>query len=223
MAGSSQTSWPLTWISRWHRAFVSQRRTRVLAELLAAKIPQGASVLDVGCGDGSIASRMKGLRPDISIQGVEFLVRPACKIKCRSFDGLTLPYPDGSFDACLFVDVLHHTEDPAILLREAVRVTRRFVLLKDHADENFLDDITLRFMDWVGNRPHGVVLTYNYQSRKQWAEYFSRFELQEESWNSDIPLYPWPFGFVVGRGLHFVALLRKASSGAAHGAAGKGV
>lgn len=209
MAATSQGSWLLSWISRLHHAFVFQRRMRALAELLAAQIPKGASVLDVGCGDGSIAGRIAELRPDISIQGVEFLVRPECKIECCSFDGLTLPYPDGSFDLCVFVDVLHHTQDPAILLREAVRVTRDFVLLKDHLDENFLDDITLRFMDWVGNRPHGVVLTYNYQSRKQWAAYFSACGLKEENWIGDVPLYPWPFSLVAGRGLHFISLLKK--------------
>ena len=209
MAATSQGSWPLTWISRWHHAFVFQRRTRVLAELLAAQIPQSASVLDIGCGDGTIAGRIAELRPDISIQGVEFLVRPGCKIECRSFDGLTLPYPNASFDVCLFVDVLHHTQDPAILLREAVRVTRNFVLLKDHLDENTLDNVTLCFMDWVGNRPHGVVLTYNYQSRKQWAAYFLACGLKEENWNGVVPLCPWPFSLVVGRGLHFIALLKK--------------
>jgi SAM-dependent methyltransferase len=204
-----QTSWPYTWIRRGHRAFVFQRRTRVLSELLAAQIPQGASVLDIGCGDGTISNCIAQLRPDISIQGVEFMVRPRCKIECHSFDGLTLPYPDGSFDVCLFVDVLHHTEDPVILLREATRVTRGFVLLKDHIKENILDDVTLRLMDWVGNRPHGVVLTYNYQSRKQWATCFSLCGLQEKNWNRAIPLYPWPLRLVVGRGLHFVSLLKK--------------
>lgn len=209
MAASSQTSWPFTWISRWHRAFVFQRRARVLAERLAAQIPQGAAVLDIGCGDGTIASLIGQLRPDLSLQGVEFMVRPDCKIPCHSFDGATLPYADASFDVCLFVDVLHHTQDPAILLREAVRVTRNFVLLKDHVGENIFDNLTLRFMDWVGNRPYGVVLTYNYQSRKQWAAYFSMCGLQEESWSQDVPLYPWPFRLVVGRRLHFVSLLRK--------------
>lgn len=209
MPPSPQTSWPLTWISRCHRAFVSQRRTRVLAELLAAQIPPGAAVLDVGCGDGVIASNIMRLRPDVSIQGVEFLVRATCKIECHSFDGLTLPYPGASFDVCLFVDVLHHTHDPAILLREAVRVTRDFVLLKDHVDENILDDVTLRFMDWVGNRPHGVVLTYNYQSRKQWAAHFSTCGLKEETWKEDVPLYAWPFSLLIGRRLHFIALLKK--------------
>lgn len=209
MAATPQGYWPLTWISSCHKAFVSWRRTRVLAELLAARLPQHASVLDVGCGDGAIGSLIASLRPDVSVQGVEFLVRQECKIECRAFDGSTLPYPDASFDVCMFVDVLHHIEDPAILLSEAVRVTRRFVLLKDHLDENFLDDISLRFMDWIGNRPHGVVLTYNYQSKKEWEEDFSRCGLQEETWTSAVPLYPWPFSLLAGRKLHFVAMLRK--------------
>src|SRR5258707_1363295 len=176
MAAPPQTSRPvprpLSWMGSWHRAFVSERRTRILAEMLEAQIPQRASVLDIGCGDGSIGSLIAQLRSDVSIQGVEFLVRPECKIECRLFDGSSLPFPDGSFDVCLFVDVLHHTQDPAILLHEAVRVSRSFVLLKDHLDENIFDHLTLRFMDWVGNRPHDVVLTYNYQSRADWEEDF---------------------------------------------------
>jgi SAM-dependent methyltransferase len=177
--------------------------------MLAEQIPQSASVLDIGCGDGTIASLIAHLRPDVSIQGVEFLVRPECKIECRAFDGASLPFPDAGFDVCLFVDVLHHTQDPAILLREATRVSRSFVLLKDHLDENFFDDATLRFMDWVGNRPHGVVLTYNYQSRKEWEEHFSSCGLAEASWTTQVPLYPALFNLLAGRGMHFVSLLRK--------------
>jgi SAM-dependent methyltransferase len=206
---SRPASWPLSWMGSWHRAFVFERRTRVLAEMLAAQIPQRASVLDIGCGDGAIGSLIVHLRPDISIHGVEFLVRPECKIECRPFDGTSLPFPDGAFDVCLFVDVLHHTQDPAILLREASRVSRSFVLLKDHLDENILDHLTLRFMDWVGNRPYGVVLTYNYQRRSKWSEYFAKCGLAEIRWTTRVPLYPPPVSFVAGRGLHFVALLRK--------------
>jgi len=193
----------------WHRAFVFQRRTRVLAEMLAEQIPQRASVLDIGCGDGTIGSLIAERRPDISIQGVEYLVRPECKIECGAFDGCSLPFPDGSFDVCLFVDVLHHTQDPGILLHEAVRVSRSYVLLKDHLDENILDDVTLRFMDWVGNRPHGVVLAYNYQGRREWKEHFLRCGLAEKSWTTRVPLYPFPVSLVAGRGLHFVSLLKK--------------
>ncbi len=213
MAAPTQTprppAWPLSWMGSWHRAFVFQRRTRVLAEMLAAQIPAGASVLDIGCGDGTIGSLIAQLRPDISIQGVEFMVRPGCRIACRAFDGNSLPFQDGSFDVCLFVDVLHHTQDPSALLREAARVSRSFVLIKDHLDENAIDNLTLRFMDWVGNRPHGVVLTFNYQSRREWCEHFLKCGLAEATWTTKVPLYPPPASFVVGRGLHFVSLLQK--------------
>jgi SAM-dependent methyltransferase len=204
-----QSSLSLSWIKRLHRAFVFERRARILAEMLAAQIPQRASVLDIGCGDGTIASRISQLRPDISIQGVEFMVRPECKIACLVYDGVTLPFPEASFDVCLFVDVLHHTRDMAALLREACRVSRSYVLLKDHLNENAFDDATLRLMDWIGNRPHGVQLTYNYQSRGQWSEHFSGCGLKEATWTSRVPLYRLPISLFAGRGLHFVALLRK--------------
>jgi SAM-dependent methyltransferase len=213
MAGPPQTSrplsGPLSWMGSWHRALVSPRRTQILAGLLAAQIPPRASVLDIGCGDGTIGSLLAQRRPDIAIQGVEFLARPECKIECRAFDGVSLPFPDGSFDLCLFVDVLHHTQDPGVLLREAARVSRSWVLLKDHLDENVFDHLTLRFMDWVGNRPHGVVLMYNYQSRRKWKEYFLECGLAEMNWSTQVPLYPSPVSLLVGRGLHFVSLLRK--------------
>jgi hypothetical protein len=54
-----------------------------------------------------------------------------------------------------------------------------------------------------------VVLTYNYQSRKQWAEHFSNCGLTQVHWTKEVPLYPPPFSLLVGRGLHFISLLKK--------------
>ncbi|GAC1703024.1 MAG: hypothetical protein NVS9B4_09870 [Candidatus Acidiferrum sp.] len=209
MPAEPRNSWLLSIVGRAHRRFVSARRARVLAELLAAQIPPRSSVLDIGCGDGAIASGIIELRPDITIQGVEFLVRSECKIPCSAFDGKTLPFPENSFDVCLFVDVLHHTTDISALLREAVRVARSFVLIKDHLDENRLDHLTLRSMDWVGNRPHGVRLPFNYQSRVNWLKLFSIANIAPVNWLTEVPLYPPPLSLVLGRRLHFVSLLKK--------------
>jgi SAM-dependent methyltransferase len=208
-SASPESSLLLSAVKRGHQSFVHQRRVRVLAEVLAAQIPQGASVLDIGCGDGTIAGLIAQFRPDISIKGVEVMARPGCKIECHPFDGSTLPFADSSIDVCMLVDVLHHTADVSVLLREAARVSAKFVLLKDHLSESAFDHATLRFMDWVGNRPHGVTLTYNYQSRAQWRTHFAASGLNEATFTSDIPLYPAPFSAVVGRGLHFAALLQK--------------
>ena len=64
-------------------------------------------------------------RPDLEITGVDVLVRPKNHIPVQLFDGRQLPFPDQSFDAVMFVDVLHHTDDPSVLLREAKRVARK--------------------------------------------------------------------------------------------------
>ncbi len=209
---TAKNSLLLSAVKQGHGAFVHGRRVRVLAKVLAEQVPQGASVLDIGCGDGTIAALIAKSRPDISMQGVEVLPRADCQIPCSAFDGDTLPFGDGSFDVVMLVDVLHHTSDVSVLLREAARVSRQLVLLKDHLSENAFDHATLRFMDWVGNRPHGVTLTYNYQSRAQWDSHFAAVGLQPASIETNIPLYPAPFSALVGRGLHFVAALRKISN-----------
>jgi len=202
-------------MGRAHRRAVFGRRARVLAELLAAKIPAGTSVLDVGCGDGTIAQLVTNYNPSVTVQGIEFAPRPDCKIECKAFDGASIPYPAASFDACMFVDVLHHVRDSTgidLLLQEACRVSKQFVLIKDHLSENALDFKTLQFMDWVGNRPHGVILPYNYQSRDQWDKHFQAAGLKVKAWQTNVPLYPFPFSAVFGRQLHYVALLEKSGS-----------
>lgn len=43
-----------------HGKVVFERRVKRLAALLSEQLPQGASVLDVGCGDGSVAESVMG-------------------------------------------------------------------------------------------------------------------------------------------------------------------
>jgi hypothetical protein len=68
-----------------------------------------------------------------------------------------------------------------VLLKEAARVARKAVILKDHFSENGVDHMTLRFMDWVGNAPHGVVLPYNYASRAEWRSWYAEAGLEIET------------------------------------------
>ena len=157
----------MSWIDALHEARVHQRRIRVLAEAAARLLPPNLRVLDVGCGDGLFAVTLSGLRPDIAIEGAEVLPRAGCRIPVVAFDGRTLPFPDRAYDACLLIDVLHHTEAPASLLEEVARVGSGQVVLKDHLREGFLAGPCLRFMDVVGNRRHGVALPFNYLNSQQ--------------------------------------------------------
>ena len=192
-----------------HQRIVLARRIRVLKALAADLLPAGASVLDVGCGDGSLTRALEVQRPDLAIRGLDTLIRSGAKIPVQPYDGVTLPFDDHSLDVVMFVDVLHHTHDPEGLVREAARVAREAVLIKDHTCESLLDQATLHLMDWVGNRPHGVALPYNYLSEREWRAIFERAGLRPAICRRDIDLYPWPASLVFGRALHFVTLLRR--------------
>jgi hypothetical protein len=59
-----------------------------------------------------------------------------------------------------------------ILLREAARVARKIVLIKDHTLNGLFAAQRLRFMDKVGNARHGVSFPYNYWPKQRWLEVF---------------------------------------------------
>jgi len=199
----------MNFVGKMHGCLVFGRRVSILAAHLAKLLPEGARVLDVGCGDGLVDKLIMELRPDVSIVGIDVLVRGNTHIPVMPFDGITIPYDDDAFDAIMFVDVLHHTIDPTILLREAKRACSKCLVIKDHTRDGLLAEVTLRFMDWVGNAHHGVVLPYNYWSKKEWDRQIELLELRYEVCNSTLELYPWPASILFDRQLHFVVRLMK--------------
>jgi SAM-dependent methyltransferase len=194
-------------VERFHGGYIYPRRVRVLSHHLGELLPQNAQVLDVGCGDGLLARRLMQRRPDIDIRGLDVLVRRQTHIPVEAFDGKAIPYGDATFDAIMFIDVLHHAHDPMRLLHEAVRTARKTVVIKDHTLNGFLAGPTLRFLDWVGNARHGVALPYNYWAEEKWLEAFETLNLAIGVWQKDLGLYPRPTTWLFERSLHFMARL----------------
>lgn len=95
----------------------------------------GRLVLDIGCGKGKLASRLRaagaewhGLDP-CAPEGVDMIDRAPAE---------AMPYADGSFDAAICVNALHHVAMPemARALSEAARVLRgdgRLVVIEPRA------------------------------------------------------------------------------------------
>ena len=177
-------------VGAMHGKLVHGRRITILARHAAELLPKCESVLDVGCGDGALDAALLAQRPELKISGVDVLRRPKTFIPVELFDGKVLPVPDKRYDAVMLIDVLHHTNDPEILLREACRVAKRGVLIKDHDAQSGWDRTVLRFMDWVGNASHGVALPYNYLSMQRWEEIWKSRGLQIRERRSRLKLYP---------------------------------
>jgi SAM-dependent methyltransferase len=194
-------------VNRLHEELVFARRVRVLATRLATMIDKGARVLDVGCGDGAVTRTLLDLRPDLSVEGVDVLVRPETHIPVTAFDGANLPYRAHSFDNVMFVDVLHHTDDPRSLLTEARRVARSGIVVKDHIVTGPGAVATLRLMDWIGNAHHGVSLPYYYWREERWRQCFDELDLRIERWERSLRLYPVPAHWVFDRRLHMLCRL----------------
>jgi SAM-dependent methyltransferase len=212
MTSSAEPAQPATkpkhsLVGRLHERVVHSRRVDVLTEQLVPLLPSEGTILDVGCGDGLISSLIARRLPGTELRGVDVVPRSSAHIPVEYFDGVKLPMADDSVDVAMLVDVVHHALDPEAFLREVARVARRAIVIKDHLCEGFVDDATLRFMDWIGNARYGVALPYNYQSKSAWHALCGRLGLRIERWETLRNLYGFPGDLVFGRGLHFVARL----------------
>ncbi|MEM9903642.1 MAG: methyltransferase domain-containing protein [Cyanobacteria bacterium P01_D01_bin.44] len=191
-----------------HEKYIFGHRVRALTRGIEKLLPHQCQLLDVGCGDGLIASRIAKSRPDLSIEGIDVLVREKTFIPVTAFDGETMPFGDNSFDVLMFVDVLHHTQNPEALLCEARRVSRGIIIIKDHNCDGYLANATLRFMDRVGNQRFGVDLPYSYLSKKSWNILFREYDFEIDSYTQRIGLYPALLKPFFERSLHFLVRLK---------------
>ncbi len=177
----------------------------ILSREIAKLLPVNASVLDIGCGDGQITQSLGKARPDIQIKGLETVPRKNPRISVATFDGVTLPYPDNSFDIVLLVDVLHHANHPFALLSEAHRVAKQSLIIKDHTMDGFLAGPILAFMDNIGNARHEIPLPYHYWPEGTWRRAFRTLGCGVNLWKTDFGLYP--------SGLNFLARAEKKKNG----------
>lgn len=193
-----------------HRKIVMGRRVRQISSHISELMPKEVlSVLDVGAGTGEMAQAISSFRPELIFSGVDVYIRPKTFIPVVKYDGDRLPFDDDSFDTVITVDVLHHCDDPVAVLKECARVTKKFVIIKDHVSDSVYDEKILAFMDWVGNSAHGVVLPYNYLSSSDWASAFDKAGLKSMKNAKHLNLYPMPLDMVFGGSLHCLHLLSK--------------
>jgi SAM-dependent methyltransferase len=84
----------------------------------------------VGCGEGGNLFHLRRQAPRIHSFGVDFSVAKATfahrttRAPTAVADATSLPFKDGSFDAVLIRDLLHHLPDRLAALKQAYRVLR---------------------------------------------------------------------------------------------------
>lgn len=147
-----------------------------LTKMLSPFLSDVRSVLDVGASCGRLARRLMNVN-NCNIVGIDVCVQPHALIPVRYYDGQTFPFADSTFDCVMMVDMLHHTENIEQMIDEARRVSRRYILIKDHYWETELDQIKLRAADYTGNAPYGIPLPNNFLRMDEWTNLFDRNRL----------------------------------------------
>ena len=126
--------------SEWARVGALAKAENLLA--LARAVPHD-SVLEIGCGEGSLLQRIAELGFARELAGIDIAAPSIEAVRGRRipglvaevFDGSTVPFPDRSFDLVVLSHVVEHLEHPRQLLCEAARVGRHVfveVPLEDH-------------------------------------------------------------------------------------------
>ena len=103
---------------------------RATMDILASLVPQGARVLDLGCGDGALLAHLQATR-GCSGYGVEIadanvlacVKRGVNVLQLNLDEGLSM-FEDQSFDVVLQIDTQQHLRNAETVLRETARVGR---------------------------------------------------------------------------------------------------
>jgi len=147
---------------------------------VARVLPPRADILDVGCGNGFIAHHLQGML-GTTVVGLDVATNTAARINYLPYDGRHFPVRDQSFDAVLLCYVLHHAQDPRLVLNEVSRV------LRDGGVAIIYEDIPSIWWDrvvcWVHDRQwRGRTGPCTFQAEHDWRRTFSLagFEIVKE-------------------------------------------
>ena len=153
----------------------------------------GLKLLDIGSGDGRIARQIHKLlgKEIYLIDVINYRIRDLPFIL---YNGKEMPFSDDEFDTSLLLTTLHHTETPELLLEEALRVTKKRLIIIESIYFNEMDKKANLFFDWLCNRlEKNINLPFNFKTPTEWRNIFNKHEIRiiyEKDLGIDQPLAP---------------------------------
>ena len=102
-------------------------------QFLLTDLPNGSTVLDVGCGNGLFLKKLSLLNKNLQLFGVEanqFLIdkarqnTPLAHMDLVDLNQGQLPFANDTFDSIFCLDVIEHLVNPLDLLKEIKRVLK---------------------------------------------------------------------------------------------------
>ena len=113
-------------------------------------------VLDVGCGNGQFGEAIAKAY-EVHVHGVDVVNYINADIPMNIYDGLHLPFPDNSFDVVVMAMMLHHVKHQEELLEEAIRCSRRALIIYEDTYFSPWQQVAIIWNDFYSNMVIGVV------------------------------------------------------------------
>lgn len=155
-----------------YKAKLPQYQATMLDSLSEVWKGQCDRLLDVGAGTGVMAEAIQHLFSVNKVHAIDVVDRfcPDLSVETARYDGKTVPFANGAFDAATLNNVVHHVPvgERVSLLREIRRVVNGPLYIKDHVTTGVLDDLRLATLDAIGNIPFGGMVKARYLSAAEW-------------------------------------------------------
>ena len=175
-------------------AAIRERRVGVLCERLRRHIPPGRRLLDVGAGDGRLATALARTTAPRALRALDLAAARREDVEVEAYDGRRLPLEDRSVDVAWVASVLHHCDDLPGLLRELRRVTAERLLVVEDRLESAWDRLRVTGLHHVIEGALDMPFSpRGFTSRRGWARLLAQAGFRvvaTEDVAPPVPLFP---------------------------------
>lgn len=173
---------PMRILRQTFRYFEGRRAVRI-ARALRACFERGDVVLDAGCGSLLVAQQIE-IHAPVRVIGLETINYRRSAMPLVLYGGMRAPFRDQSFDVVLLAFVLHHCDDGGLaLLREALRLARKRILVLEDRYDHAVERLLTRCVDRLLNRwEHaGIPTPCRFRSSDDWQRLFRELGMGVET------------------------------------------
>lgn len=102
--------------------------------LVAELIPDGARVLDLGCGRGELLARLaatksvKGYGLDLDAENIRTCLANGVNVIEQDLDQGLSNFPDDSFDVVVMTETLQSVRNPSLMVDDMLRIARECIV-----------------------------------------------------------------------------------------------
>ena len=154
---------------------IGKLRAQKIINSIENILVKNCSIIDIGAGACNVCEILlsenhKVIPLDIKDLSFTDSVKPII------YDGATIPFNDNEFDIALLLTVLHHTQKPEEIIKEAKRVATKIIIIEDlftnNSDKKFIQAFdSILNLEFI-NHPH------TNKNDSEWREIFKEFGLR---------------------------------------------